>query len=194
MRERPRKLTQVLNLYKNVARREILKDFREDSCIASTRITIRVLNHFGYKAEPLPVECIVYNPEWVNCVIAGFHPPVHSEADLKSWCERHGAWSLGIGIDKKTTVGHLITILPRYGLIVDASLSQANRPAKNISLPPVFIGNLTESVWMYKIEKCLLLYRPVIENKSYLESPNWMYDSQTNRATEAIIAHIEPRL
>lgn len=135
MRERPNKLTRVLELFKTVARKEILKDFREDSCIASTRTTIRVLAHYGYKSAPLPVECIVYNPDWVDCVLAGFHPPLHSEEDLKRWCAKHNAWSLGIGIDKHTTIGHLIATLPRYGLIVDASLSQANRPAKNISLP-----------------------------------------------------------
>lgn len=171
-----------------------MKDFREDSCIASTRITIRVLGHYGYKVAPLPVECIVYNPQWVDCVLAGFHPPVHSEVDLKNWCARYNAHSLGIGVESKSTVGHLIATLPRYGLIVDASLSQANRPLKNISLPPVFIGNLTSSVWMYKVNKCLLLYRPVPGNNSYTESPNWLYDSQTDRATEAIIAYIDPRL
>jgi hypothetical protein len=194
MRERPNKLTQVLNLYKKVARKEILKDFREDSCVASTRITIRVLSNFGYKTVPLPVECMVYNPEWVNCVMAGYHPPVHSEVDLKNWCEKYDAWSLGIGVDKKTSIGHLIATLPRYGLIVDASLSQANRLDKNIYLPPVFIGNLTESVWMYKVNKCLLLYRPVLENTAYKESPNWLYDSQTDRATGAILDYILPRL
>lgn len=194
MRERPNKLTQVLNLFKMVARKEILKDFREDSCIASTRITIRVLKHYGYKSVPLPVECIVYNPEWVDCILAGFHPPLHNEEDLKRWCDRYSAWSLGIGIEHKTTIGHLIAALPNYGIIVDASLSQANRPAKNISLPPVFIGNLTASVWMYKVRRCLLLYRPVLDNTAYLESPDWLQTSRTDRATEAIIAHIDPRL
>lgn len=194
MLERPKRLGKILDLYKTVARREILKYFREDSCIASTRITIRVLNHYGYKVEPLPVECEIYNPKWVDCVMSGFHPPIQNELDLKNWCERHGAWSVGIGIEQKNTIGHLIAILPRYNIIVDASLSQANRPAKNISLPPVFVGNLTASVWMYKINKCLVLYRPNTDNKSYLESPNWRYDSQTEEATEAIIKHIDSRL
>ena len=58
------KLQRILNGIERVARTEILRDYRPDSCIASSRIVLRVLQHYGYNAEPLTVRAMVFNPAY----------------------------------------------------------------------------------------------------------------------------------
>jgi hypothetical protein len=195
MRERPSKLKSVLDAFKVMARQEILKHFREDSCIASTKITIRVLEHFGYEAYPQPVDTAIFNPTFVRLVKAGYHPPQDPDA-LAKWCEVTGAWSVGIGGGE---VGHLVAILPKYTLLVDSSISQANRYHHGISLPFVLVEKLAGTdkgliQATYRVNKCLVRYHFVKDRSTYLNSPNWKYKSQTDEATYAIIRYIEPRL
>lgn len=48
----------VLSALQGAAREEILRRFRSDSCIASTRIIIDVLGRYGFRAEN-PFRCII---------------------------------------------------------------------------------------------------------------------------------------
>lgn len=99
----------LLNRYAKVAREEIRKDFKIDSCIASTRITLEVFKRLGIKGQPVPVQTTVVNVNhWID---VGFHDP--------------------------KSVGHVIALLNKLWL-VDAAIDQCTRPEKELFLPPVF--------------------------------------------------------
>lgn len=59
------KIKKYLKALTKTGRQEILKEFRADSCIASTRCCQDVLAHFGILSEPLSVEVAIYNPAFL---------------------------------------------------------------------------------------------------------------------------------
>jgi hypothetical protein len=133
------KLEKLLSRLEACARPIILEYFRPDSCIASTHILIRVLDHFGVHAEPLPLKIVVGNKPFWRLVADGKIPPA-----TKEMLDKHGAWS--VGIDGKGALvldgrglpgysGHLVAYCPQHNFFLDGSLDQANRPHKNIIVP-----------------------------------------------------------
>lgn len=191
----------VVDGIKAIARQEILKDFRLDSCIGSTRTVIRVLKHFGYEAQPFPCRAFIYNPAFVKAIERGERPPEDTIA-RSQWMDNMGAWSVGVGFqpdDAVKYVGHLAAVLPERKLLIDASLDQANRPHKNILIPPVVVAKVTdeflrsEDVVEYGVNGMRVVYEPRPEDRAWRESTNWNNSSQTKRAMKAIIKYIEER-
>lgn len=99
----------LLRRYAAVAREEIRRDFAPDSCVVSTRITLAVFKRFGIRGQPMPAELLVQNDQHAILMQA----------------------------ERPDEVGHVVAWLGKSWL-VDASLDQAERPAKDLYLPAVF--------------------------------------------------------
>jgi hypothetical protein len=184
-----------------IARKEILRDFRIDSCIASTRTVMRVLEHFGFDAQPLSVRVFIFNAAYVkhlNEKTARFN----GDPTFRRWLEDSGAYSVGLGCaepgqDNGNYVGHLVAAVPQCHLFIDASLDQAARPQKNILLPEVLISPMTQQFMTtvgenleFESSGATMIYER-IDNPAFRTSPDWTDKSRTKRATKAIIRHIE---
>lgn len=193
-------LRPLLETIAKTARAEILKDFRADSCIASTRTVIRVLHHFGYNAVPCPVQLMVFNQKFIEAVNKSGWPSMQGD-DFIRWCDETGAWSVGVGtkIPGETVVGHLVAVLEKKRFLIDASLDQANRPNRGIVLPGTVVGRFKHEFLYGKpevstINGCAVRYIKEPSHNLWVTSRDWMEDERTQRATDAIIKHVERRL
>jgi hypothetical protein len=202
-------IQRVVDTIEKVAREEIRKDFRADSCIASTRVVIRVLKHFGIEAQPFPVKLMVFNAAFVRQLELGNRPP-QGETQLAAWCEKYGAWSVGVGFNPSDPtagagdpgyVGHLIAVLPTYWLAVDASADQADRPRHGINMPGVMTFPITPkflngqgSVFAASPDGAFLEYKPDLGNLGHRVSPDWNDKTRTKRSIKAIIRAVESSL
>lgn len=177
----------VLDALVEVARPIILEEFNLDSCIATTRIGIDVLDYFGIKATALPISAVVFNKEALDLLTSGT-----SMEDLKAIMaaipidEPGGPWSIGVGaggpLKHNDWAGHLIATIPEASTIIDLSIDQASRPHKNFTLVP-YHAVLDEDDWwsgkepmatFSNADGCyLLLDRRVPDPVGYLSSPNW---------------------
>lgn len=192
----------ILSKLAEVARPEILKDFRADSCIASTHIVIRVLKHFKLLYEPSVVRVHIYNPEFVRQVQAGNLPP--KNGSIHAWCEQTGAWSIGLGMaegDRELAhgkwPGHLVALGVASRTLVDASLNQCDRPQHGIIMPSVFIATVTPAFVegcdqvTFAINECIVVYGRVLDGPPFKHSPDWRDHKRVKRAVKAIIKYIE---
>jgi hypothetical protein len=181
-------------------RDEVLKSFREDSCIASTRVVIRVLRHFDILALPFPCALLVYNAQFKRAVLAGDLPPTDGTMFAK-WCDTREAWSVGVGLkpneEHKGYVGHLVAVLPKQKVLIDASADQANRPHKGIVLPKAVVLSVTEGFLKggereeCSVNGCALIYQPELAKRDYLKSPDWIEKYRTRDVIKAVIRRIE---
>ncbi len=193
----------ILDVLKRCARAEILKDFRPDSCIASTRIVIRVLGHFGFDAVPFPCVVYIFNKVFVDAVEGG-HPIPQGPEELRAFLTRFkGAWSIGLGAREPTvdTVGHIAVIARGHSLLIDASLNQCDRPEYDIALPPVLALPVDANFVDYgepanfEVNNCLLRIQPELPwDQRWKASPNWIDPQQTRRATRVLIRCITEEL
>jgi hypothetical protein len=192
------KFESILRRYAEVARPEILRDFRADSCIASTRITIRVMREFGIFAEPLSVIFIVGNAEWRRRIIEN-QEPWPDPKDIYKWCEMTGAWSVGVGNGRKREggwPGHLVAYLPKHNFIIDASIDQANRPAKGIILPPVLIAQISPrfaagEIALESTSKWMYLQYACAPNELFRLSKDWTEFQRIKPVVKRIMRHMK---
>jgi hypothetical protein len=192
-------LEQVLSGIQAVTRKEMVSDFVENSCIASTRVVVNVLKHYGYDALPFPCQVYVYNKTFKEHLEAG--KKLFQGDALIEWCKLTGAWSVGIGVYDPEKhfreTGHLVALIPGHNILVDASIDQANRPQHGIHLPQVLIaGELTDG-FKAGVEDlslthndCLLVYHPT-DNDIYKIAPDWLKQGRVNRIVRAVRRQIE---
>lgn len=169
------------------ARTEILKYYGSDSCIASTKVVIRILKHFGFQAEPRSVQLIVHNAAFNNAVLIGDTPPPTESPEFQAWFKRTGAYSVGIGVPH----GHLVAILEN--VLIDASVDQAARPQWGIDLPKVLVTEF-QSLPHELIQSdtgATIIYRESENNDWWCKSPNWLDYSPNKKIVKSVIRHIE---
>src|SRR5712692_6245543 len=123
----------ILSVLCDFGRKAILRRWRVDSCIASTRIGIEVLAYFGIPAEPLPVMTRVISPAAVRLIDEGRDlNTVTPEECPQCWIVDIG-FPPGEGAKPPDSEGfwwcHMV-ILALGRLIIDLSLDQAARPEK----------------------------------------------------------------
>jgi hypothetical protein len=197
----------VIELMLEVLRGEIRQDFRADSCIASTRVTIKVLEHFHIDAFPITCRVRVYNKAFIDALHNGALPHKVSNKELEEFCKATGAHSVGIGClnegEKLIGPGHLVTFVPRLNLLIDASIDQADRPEKNIKLPSVFVANVNKAFLSgkepleydilagSKHSTTVIYERTFLPSKTYKMSSDWTRTDRTKRATREVINYIE---
>lgn len=164
-----------------VVREEVLKEFHADSCIASVKILSEVLDYFGHSSEPLPVIVCVFNAPAFQSLTAGI--------PMEDWPEE--AWSVGItgtGESKeKRWDGHLVAMVDGKWL-VDPSLDQASRPARNITMSPVVL-DATEwnehdrkDTWSWqRADGVTLMYKLMPKPGMWRNAPDWTSKRESAR-------------
>ncbi len=124
-------LAEQLNQFCLLANREIFRFYgSRGSCIFSTGVCCDVLQHFGFKAEPLRVEAALFHDDrkFHGCILG-------SNGD--------GTRRAAAGKDK--WIGHLITLLDGVYLL-DTTLDQANDVNPHLKAKPVVI-DLRTTTW-----------------------------------------------
>lgn len=172
----------------NGIRDEILKVYRADSCIATSRATIDALRSLRIDCYALPVVCMVTNqPLWEYADAHGSYPTVGSP-DYPE-----GGYGVGVGFGTQAEkvafddghtywAGHLVVIAERQWLL-DFSIDQAARPGHGIEIGPVVIP-VTEPWLRARYGHEILAYQKGATRLHYLlktgadaegykASPNW---------------------
>ncbi len=112
-------------------------------CLNGTRVCIDVLRQFGVKARPVSVRATVMNAAFrTRLETLGRWP---TEAEMDAIIEA-GGWAIGVdcgGTDEASNAwgGHLVAVAQQRWL-VDAGAVQMHRPAREIVVPPVFVGEV----------------------------------------------------
>lgn len=193
----------VIALLVEFGRPLILKHYRADSCIASTRIGFDVLTHFGVVATVQTVSLVVFNRKlWQR---------LNNNPDTLNHALCTGEYSVGVGFgydkrryDKESAFnGHLILTVPsgaKHETIIDLSLDQCARPGRGIKVQ-AFAGIIarewrTTPVWL-KVGNAYCVYSP-IQTRPYQPSPDWIPMSDTaevrNEITRLVTEKIEAGL
>lgn len=189
----------VVDVLLAVAREEILKDFRRDSCIASTRVATEVLRHFGVRAYPLAVTAMVFNAPFAARLRIDLFP--RDAAETRHWAEEDGTWSVGIGFGRGgpgSWTRHLVAIAERRWL-VDLSLDQADRPEHGIALRPLahpvaedFLRGLAPLT--LEVGSVLVQYDADPRERSFEHARDWRLVRRWGPAVRRSVARMEPAL
>jgi hypothetical protein len=178
------------------ARAEILRDFRADSCIVSTRIALEVLRRFGVGGYALSVRAMIANAPFLERLKGGAAPPAGHEDALR-WAAEDGAWLIGLGFGEAGPgrwPGHLVVIAERRWL-VDLSLDQASRPQRSIVLRPLVavVGEpflRGRKALEVPMGGSLVRYEAVPRDRSYRNAPDWDDPRRWAPAVQRIVARL----
>lgn len=151
-------------------RASVLEVFRPDSCIATTRILVDVLDYFSISVRPVAVMFRAYNALSTKMMI--------DEVPVEDWPEE--AWSVGIIPGQKPTSsnnwpGHLVALHRAY--LLDGSLDQASRPDKGLLLGPGVFKlpdewDRQEKLLWRREDNVTLIYEPM-RDVIWRRSPDW---------------------
>lgn len=166
----------------SVVREEVLKHWQPDSCIASTRTLIEVLNYFGHTAIPLPVVVLAFNPAAWKLNLEG--------APIDQWPAE--AWSVGVqgsGVMNRESNrwdGHLVALVDNERLL-DPSLDQLTRPERGIPMSPgtFRVANWSEGTQMLfeRPDGVVIIYERMQDAGDWRKSPDWSKRESLIRST-----------
>lgn len=178
---------QVIEAIRLFARPEILKHYRVDSCIASTRVIFDLLKRYELKPRAVACHARVLNPQLVKRINeTGRYPQTNEE--IVRWSEEDGSWNVGIGGTGERREGrwdgHLVALA--FGrVLIDASIDQANRPKHNIELPPIAAtvpdGWLEGDQLVVEERGCLVLYKAQPGERRWLQTAGWKMHREIRR-------------
>ena len=162
----------LLRVFGGFASLVIPRLFTNGSCIASTAITLDVLEHYDRLASPwevcLHVVRLPYHLE------VGCHPPESSD---------------GVG-------GHLVALV-EDSFLVDASLRQVTDTNPALRVPHVFVGELMpkgtslRDVYDFSIAGAALRYEGRAMSTDYRTSSDWGPSQEREAAGNAIVQRID---
>jgi hypothetical protein len=178
---------------------------RVNSCICCTKVFVELGTTVGIDIQPLTVETSVFNPIFTNHIEQhGLSP---SDAEMHKLGQEGGRFVVLGPRDGREPhspnawPGHLVAIMRAKGkptTVVDLTIDQANRPAKDINVTdplvfPVPEGFLSgKSVAMgivgTKVGKICFVYRAFPEDRSFEASPDWQrdYSAKTHDKIEVV--------
>jgi len=188
-----KKILHQLLLY---GRPEILKEYRADSCIASTAIGLDVLTYFGVLAEPIPVKLSIFNAPYVKRIETGSKFP--NRKMLIQWGKEDGSYSVGIGYgshEYNKWAGHLVLLVENKWL-ADLSIDQANRPLYNMVFDPYaaevdadFLDGKKPRI-IKDANGCVIRIE-LIKDRGFLTAPDWSFGNRRKHLVEKIIQKIK---
>jgi hypothetical protein len=163
----------LLRILAGCARREICRYFLPNSCIASTAISMDVLQHYGRSSRP-----------WEVCVRVQAPPHYHIELG----CAPPGSLN-AVG-------GHLV-VLVEEAFLLDSSLGQVTNSFPEVRVPPVFVGQLLlpgsplRNEYSFILPSAHLHYSAQFMSVDFRSSPDWGPSPERNRVTAAVIRWID---
>jgi hypothetical protein len=151
-----------------VGRPIMLEYVERSSCIAATRMGLEVCRYFGIAARPQSVRMMAVNALARAAITAGEEP---------DWAA--GAWSVGIAGNGQPQTpggwdGHLVLVADRT--LVDLSLDQASRPAKDLPLNAATFrldDTFDHGEWVhYRLGPATVSYQQT-RDLTWRTSPDW---------------------
>lgn len=180
------------------ARPEILKEFRADSCIASTAVGLDILMHYGILAEPFPVRTLIFNEPFTSRLENGQGWPTGQQ--VRVWTEEDGSYSVGIGVGTQQPnkwAGYL-AILVEKRLLLDLSIDQATRPQYNMMLEPLCVEIdeqfISGSPKVFKAGQCVVRVDALLGNEGYTSSPDWLFAGRRRKIVANTLRLIQGEL
>jgi hypothetical protein len=180
------------------ARPEILKEFRADSCIASTAVGLDILMHYGILAEPFPVRTLIFNEPFASRLENGQGWPTGQQ--VRVWTEEDGSYSVGIGVGTQQPnkwAGHLV-ILVEKRLLLDLSIDQATRPQYNMLLEPLCVEVdeqfFSGSPKVFRAGQCVVRVDALLGNEGYTSSPDWLFAGRRRKIVANTLRLIQGEL
>lgn len=157
-----------------VTRKHILTEWHADSCIASTRVLMTVLDYFGYPSEPMPVRLAVFTRQGWDMAERG--------VPVAEWPNE--AWSVGINgsgaTNGKRWDGHLVVslVVDDNRFMLDPSIDQVSRPQRGIILTPSIFGIEewpagTPLRFERPSDGLVIMYDRLVDAGSWRRSPDW---------------------
>jgi len=173
-------------------RQAVLTQFRQDSCIASARVTLLVCHYFGIVAKPQAVKVCAYTPlAWEQRARLASLP-------AEQWPS--GAWAVGItGGEHRPGRwnGHLVALAGRW--LIDPSLDQLARPhlgllvaASAWQMPEHWSGQVAEDEQgqITQPDGSVITY-DALADTTWRQSPNWSAKAPgIRRCTALAIRHL----
>lgn len=168
-----------------VAYPTLREEYTPDCCIAAAAILLRVFEHYGYKAQVVPVTVQVYNAAMIKLLKGNTRLP-EDPLRRELLFEVTGAW--GVGIVPASAVlsylrnrteggygGHLLLRVEQY--LVDATIAQVNRPDKQMVMPQLLVSPyaadlLREGSLAIEANECTVVYR-LSSDESYQTAIDW---------------------
>lgn len=158
-----------------VARPIILRRFRPDSCIASTRIGQMALAEFGVQAGALSVEVTLINRPYAEVWSRLGRDPKADELPDDAYALALGHEREGVD-DDDTYNGHVVLTAGRY--MVDLSIDQASRPQYGIQVRPL-LAQMPSGWWRGRDPQisysanAILVYVARADKRGFVEGDNW---------------------
>lgn len=163
------------------------------SSVACTKVFSELGASIGLDVRPLPVEVTAYNPIFTAHIEKhGLNP---SEEEMTALGETGGRYVVLGARDEKKEVsnlqwpGHLVALMSAKGkplTVVDLTIDRAHRPNDDIVLtdplifgvPRTFLSGseVAEGIIGTPKGKVCLIYRPLPDDQSFLQTPEWQRD------------------
>lgn len=181
--------------FTRVARPVILDYFAPNCCVAATAITIGVFRALGIPARPCTCRVSIFNRAYVDRSQREGRIPQGLE-ETRAWCADGVSWAVGVGYGADSGEGgwpgHLMAVVAG-SVLVDASIEQANRPQKDIVLPPVLAVPAPADFllersrfYLHSTDGGLVIYEPLAD-RSWRRAPDWVHRDRHERAIERIV-------
>lgn len=184
---------------------------RRSSCILAARLTGIALRALGFASvEAMACELNAYSPAYVAMLVAvdGLGRPL-AEDELDAFIAA-GAWRVMLEfgpapegvLDRRHAErpgyeGHVVTLVGR-AVLIDPTLAQANRPAKELLLDPAltaveidYDAARTEGAY-HKSENGTMLRRTLIPGrKDFTRAPDWRLRAEIAPVLGEVFARLE---
>jgi hypothetical protein len=169
----------ILDALVRRVRPAVLREFTADSCVATTRIALDVLEHFGFQGQAYPLLTVVLNPAATDLLHQG-----KTLSDIGPLTRHGGPWTIGLGARTpgQQFVGHVVLGSRDIGIVADLSIDQASRPEHDLFLrpfwqpvPPRWFADSTAIAAMESTSGVtIILDRSLCPDPvAYQRSPNW---------------------
>lgn len=183
---RRREFWDLMNRLRAVAWDAMREEYVPNCCIAACAVMRRVLDHYGYVTEPVPVSVEIMNAKMTKYTLENpsFQMPT-DPARRKMFLDITGAWGIGIMPESRAVSrangydgygGHLL--LHCNGKLIECSLKQADRPEFKMEFPTLFTVDVDRD-WLrgghaleLTVNGCTLIYRR-IHDHTFRTAPDW---------------------
>lgn len=174
----------LLNAISPSLRGMIRQQYGPDSCIASTRIGLDLLERLHVEAEAARVDVMLFSPAFAQRVMAEGRLP-SSAAERERWVAETGGHSVGLGVDTPGKPGLHLGIVVEKRVLWDLSIDQASRPQHDLVIPGPLVMPIDAAFLAGKPRELSvsngtrLVYRKLKMTHDWKErSPNWRKDGR----------------
>lgn len=175
----------------------VLGIYKPNSCIATTRVAVNILEYLGVKARPWPCALLVANKPGARLLVDGYDLLPDELEQLRAngafavevagtgaWDHVHGGWD-----------GHMVALgeFDDGAWLLDLSLDQARRSAHHIDVTPTAARVRSippDQPVVARVESCLVRWTG-IESDDWRQHREWRRDDLTKPITGHLIRHVE---